>query len=96
MAPGKRLSKSQAERLGVALDGLDAGSTGSALDILRGILTECFGAEDLKVQLMDIGWPISLVNSVLKNGTQAYSEGDSTRSKSCEELRHLELAYWRL
>ena len=76
MAPGKRLSKSQAERLGVALDELDAGSTGSALDILRGILTDFFGVEDLKVQLTDFGWPISLVDAVLKNGMQAYSEDE--------------------
>jgi predicted GH43/DUF377 family glycosyl hydrolase len=76
MAPSKRLSKSQAERLGVALDELDTGSTKSALEILRGILAEFFGVEDPKVSLLDIGWPIWLVDVVLKSGMHAYSDDE--------------------
>ncbi|NNN12210.1 MAG: hypothetical protein HKL81_00465 [Acidimicrobiaceae bacterium] len=78
MAPSKRLSKSQAERLGVALDELDTGSTKSALEILRGILAEFFGVEDPKVPLLDVGWPIWLVDAVLTSGMQAYS-GDEIK-----------------
>ncbi len=76
MALRKRLSKNQAERLGVALDEMEDGSIGSGLEILRGILAEFFGVEQLKGRLLEIGWPIGLVDLVLKSGVQGYAEDE--------------------